>query len=108
MVDKTRAQLVEENDELRARIEELESGATMVRPTPVLPSWGLSEGTRLDILEAQNRISHDAKLKALEIMEPFTGKVIRVTADGAELITGDEAEDVTPEPATPEPTNPVL
>lgn len=104
--NRTRAQLAEENEALRARVEELEANGPTpaTRPVPVLPSWGLSEGTRLDILEAQNRLSHDHKVKAMEIVEPFTGKTIRVTADSAELITGeDESEDVTPESVTPEP-----
>lgn len=107
MVDKTRAQLAEENEALKARVAELEAGAPVTadtaRPAPVLPSWGLSEGTRLDILEAQNRLAHDRKITAMEITEPFTGKIIRVTADSAELIHGDdEAEDVTPEMTAPE------
>lgn len=108
MAEKTRAQLAEENEVLRARVAELEDVNQQLntRPTPVLPSWGLSEGTRLDILEAQNRIRHEVRLTAVEITEPFTGKLIRVTEDSAELLNGDESEDVTPEPVTPEPANP--
>jgi hypothetical protein len=108
MADKTRAQLAEENEELRARVAELEDVNTQLttRPAPVLPSWGLSEGTRLDILEAQNRIRHEVRLTAVEITEPFTGKLIRVTEDNAVLLDGDESEDVTPEPVAPEPADP--
>lgn len=114
MADKTRAQLAEENETLRARVAELEdvNAALSARPAPVLPSFGLSEGTRLDILEAQNRIRHEVRLTAVEITEPFTGKLIRVTEESAELISDDdEAEDleVSPEtvttgvPVTPSP-----
>lgn len=102
MADKTRAQLAEENEELRARLAELEQATE--RKAPVLPSWGLSEGTRLDILEAQNRIRHEVRLTAVELTEPFTGKRIRVTEGSAELLDGNESEDVTPEPVAPEPT----
>lgn len=104
MVDKTRAQLAEENDELRARVAELEANPTATsRPAPVLPSYGLSEGTRLDILEAQNRLAHDRKITAMEIVEPFTGKTIRVTADDYELISNDETADAADEPAPATP-----
>ena len=109
MADKTRAQLAQENEELRAQLAELQANPTAVtRPVPVMPTFGLSEGTRLDILEAQHKLAHDRKVTAMEITEPFTGKVIRVTAAGAELIHGDdEAEDITPEGATTEPPGPV-
>ena len=43
MAEKTRAQLAEENEALRARVAELEDVNQQLntRPTPVLPSWGL-------------------------------------------------------------------
>jgi hypothetical protein len=107
MAEKTRAQLTEENDVLRARIAELEANPTATsRPAPVLPSFGLSEGTRLDILEAQNKLTHDRKVTAMEITEPFTGKVIRVTAERAELLSGDDTDNEDVTPAAPEPTDP--
>jgi hypothetical protein len=105
MAEKTRAQLAEENDQLRERINELESGpAPTGRPRPLLPSFTLSEGTRLDILEAQNRITHEPRVKAMEITEPFTGRVIRVTADSAEMLD-DDGEPVTTEPVAVEPSD---
>lgn len=86
MADKTRADLAAENAELRARIDELEAATPSGRPAPLLPTYGMSEGTRLDILEAQTSIQQNAKLKAVEITEPFAGRVIRVTADGAVML----------------------
>lgn len=99
MAEKTRAQLAQENEELRALVAELEAGnpTPNTRPAPILPSWGLSEGTRLDILEAQNRLTHDRKVTEMVIMEPFTGKRIRVTADSYELLDTDEPADEAPE-----------
>lgn len=87
MADKTRAQLAEENEDLRRQLAELQSGTgTVTRPAPVLPSFGLSEGTRLDILEAQNKLAHDPKVTAMELVEPFTGRRIRVTEDDYEVV----------------------
>jgi hypothetical protein len=101
MADKTRAQLAEENAELRRELDDLRAGGTAAtRPAPVLPSFGLSEGTRLDILEAQNRLTHDRKVTAMELVEPFTGRRIRVTADDYDVI--EPADEPADEPAAPE------
>lgn len=107
MADKTRAQLAEENEELRARVAELESGiGAATRPAPVLPSYGLSEGTRLDILEAQNKLSHDRKVTEMVIMEPFTGRRIRVTMDSYELLDDEAPADEAPAAPADENTQP--
>lgn len=93
MAEKTKAQLEVENAELRRLLAEATPapGAGVARPRPVLPSFGLSEGTRIDILEAQNAILTHPRLNEIILAEPFTGKRIKVTADGAEL-EGDEGE----------------
>lgn len=94
MADKTRAQLAQENEELRAQLAELQANpAAPVRPVPVLPSFGLSEGTRLDILEAQNKLAHDRKVTEMVLVEPFTGRRIRVTMDSYEVVDPDEDTD---------------
>lgn len=91
MADKTRAQLAEENEDLKRQLAELQSGTgPTVRPAPVLPSFGLSEGTRLDILEAQRKLERDLKVNALELVEPFTGRRIRVTEDDYEVLEPDD------------------
>lgn len=101
MAEKTRAQLAQENEELRAQLAELQANpSAAVRPSPVLPSFGLSEGTRLDILEAQNKLTHDRKVTEMVIMEPFTGRRVRVTMDSYEVL--DEDEDAA-EPAAETP-----
>jgi hypothetical protein len=96
MSDKTKAQLEAENAELRRLLAEAEAdrptGAGVERPRPVMPSFGLSEGTRLDILEAQAAINAHPRLTEIMLAEPFTGKRIKVTANGAELEGADELE----------------
>lgn len=107
MPEKTRAQLAEENEELRARVAELEAGAsTASRSTrPVLPSFGLSEGTRLDVLEAQNSIRNSPTLNKVELVEPFTGKTLTVTADDVTMTEAEDQPDQLPE-GTPDPETP--
>lgn len=96
MAEKTRAQLAEENEELRTQLADLQANLTAAsRPVPMLPSYGLSEGTRLDILEAQQKIQQNARIKAVELVEPFTGRVIHVTADHYTL--PDETTETDPE-----------
>lgn len=96
MAEKTRAQLAEENEELRTQLADLQANLTAAsRPVPMLPSYGLSEGTRLDILEAQQKIQQNARIKSVELVEPFTGRVIYVTADHYEM--QDEMAEPTPE-----------
>lgn len=88
MTEKTKAQLEQENAELRALLADLEAapaaGAT-TRPAPQLPSFGLSEGTRNDIEQAQNEIARNPRLEEVRMAEPFTGRVITVTEDGHEV-----------------------
>jgi hypothetical protein len=101
--NKTRAQLAEENATLRARVAELEAET----PTPgsarrpMMPSFGLSEGTRLDILEAQNTIRTHPRLTEVRLVEPFTGATIIVTEDGHQVDEGLDA--TTPEAPVTDP-----
>lgn len=74
--------LREENDGLRARVEELEAGAAPAAPpVPALPSFGMSEGTRQEIIAAQTRLASEPRLSEVVVVEPFTGKPITVTED---------------------------
>jgi hypothetical protein len=93
--------LREENDDLRARLDELQAaGAPATAPAPVLPSFGMSEGTRQEIIAAQTRLAAEPRLDEVVVVEPFTGKSITVTEstdvdnarldDDRELATDDE------------------
>jgi hypothetical protein len=89
MAEKTKADLEFENSELRARVEELEQQAgspTVAAPRrPELPSFGMSEGTRNDIEQAQNEIARNPRLDVITMNEPFTGRTITVTEDGHDI-----------------------
>lgn len=74
------ADLKAENEELRRRLAELESGAAT--PLPAHPSFEMSEGTRQEIEQARNRIAHEEKLTEVTLVNPFDGTPIVVTADG--------------------------
>jgi uncharacterized coiled-coil protein SlyX len=83
-VDRLNAQLEATQDELaeaRAAAPPADSQPAE-RPRLVLPSFGLSEGTRLDLLEAQVAVQSHPRLTEIVITEPFAGHRIRVTADG--------------------------
>jgi hypothetical protein len=102
MAEKTKADLQIELDAALAQLEELEHGAAPSRPRPLMPSFGLSEGTRLDILEVQNEIARNPKLSKVEMTEPFTGRVIVVTADSYDVST---LEETASDPEAPNPDN---
>jgi len=88
MADKTKADLEAELTEAYARIDELErtgAGTAAAVPRPQLPSFGMSEGTRNDIEQAQNEIARNPRLEEVRMAEPFTGRTITVTEDSHEL-----------------------
>jgi len=91
----TNAQLTEENAALRARIAELEAGnggATARPPVPQAPSFGMSEGTRMDIELAKATINADPAVNQVTITEPGTGKAIVVTAENVDTSALDDRE----------------
>lgn len=77
----TNAELKAENQELRDRVAALESG-TATRPAPARPSFGMSEGTRLEIVEAQRRVATTDGLDEVILRDPFDSSDITVTAHG--------------------------
>ena len=84
----TKDELQVENDRLRARVAELESG-TPSRPVPVEPSFGLCEGTRTDLELAEERV-RGGYVKEAVVSSPFTGQVIERFGTAADDDTGAE------------------
>lgn len=94
MAEPTKAELLTENEQLRARIEELEHGQAGTpggtqRPVPVLPSFTLSQGTVNDILRARDELKANPRQEARVVVEPFTGRAIHVTKDAVQWDGGD-------------------
>jgi hypothetical protein len=84
-VDRLRAEnerLRAENAKLRAAAESNEGRKTMERPTPVEPSFGMSEGTRQEIEQAKARLDREPDLDQVDVVDPFTGKPQAITRDG--------------------------
>jgi hypothetical protein len=95
MAEPTKAELLEENAALRARVGELESGAApaQARPSPQPPSFGISEGTRNDIEQAKHRIATDPTVNEVQVADPNVGAVMTVTADSGDTFVPDEQSD---------------
>lgn len=88
MAEKTKAELEQENAELRERVAELEQAGAPAAAgprRPQLPSFGMSEGTRNDIEQAQNEIARNPRLDEIVMAEPFTGRAITITEDSHEI-----------------------
>lgn len=83
MAEKTKADLEQENAELRARVAELleQTHAPAAPRRPELPSFGMSEGTRNDIEQTQLEVARNPRITKATINEPFTGRPITVTED---------------------------
>lgn len=74
----TNAQLTEENERLRARVAELESGQGKRPTVPLTPSFGVSEGERDEIERMGSAVSpFDGERKTAEDLPE------RVTVDPA-------------------------
>lgn len=82
----------EELDAIRDRNAELETmhspsvPPAARRPVPVLPSFGISEGVRQDILQQRNELAArnrgpGPRTENVRVVEPTTGRVIIVTED---------------------------
>lgn len=89
MAEKTKAELEQENADLRAYIADLEAGmpaaVTTAQAAPVLPSFGMSEGTRNDIEQAQHEIARNPKVDEIVFSEPFAGHTVTVTEGGHDI-----------------------
>jgi hypothetical protein len=97
MAEPTKAELLTENEQLRARIDELEheqgvTSGTTRRPVPTLPSFTLSQGTVNDILRARDELAANPRQEARVVVEPFTGRAIHVTKDVVRWDGGDGEE----------------
>lgn len=80
-IEAENAQLKVENERLRAELADARANVKPVpntRPQPQEPSFGLSEGERLDREEAQRRVDRGEVTK-VTVTSPFTGKPTEIT-----------------------------